>query len=560
MGDTLKLKNGNKITISLTDNPSQIRYQVYDSNDDLCMDKVSGVPISLSNRTEVMKSLKEFIPANAQKSINQELDKLKKKLQSTVVKLQQEEERRIVAEQQAHDLEIRRKVHHAEKLLKSLDNPLLYIGTIADWFSAGERVNIMLCFIAGCSQVILKNPISVIGYGESSSGKTHVEKVALSLLPDDYIIMEKQVSPSALFNRSKTDEYFYDGKIVVYGDMGGEKDHENQQETFDLMKELQSDGELTKPVSVKDESNNWVTVDLCLKGSPCLWYTTVPTNIDEQELSRAVVFTPRTDNRDIFNRRGRALSFKRGKTHDLFDEIKKKAEVIPYMVEHLKEVMSEYIVINPFFDVIAGMLHSSKFFKRDTEKYINLLETITVLNFYSNKKYTFHDGQKAVITSKDDVQLLLSLLEPYLHSIAVNIKPKSAEIYQILLNNIDEWKLVKGAEDYEFDVGITVREYFEKEENDLSMSSLRNYFSDLYRAGLLSIVGQENRANMYDVVRYDFDKLIDEVDYDQLGSDVEFELGFDIAEIIRNDTVTDGLTIHLVHEEIGGTPWEKTNT
>ena len=556
INNTLKIPNGYTIKVSLLDNPSKIHYQIFDSEKNLITNVDSGLPASMSNRSQVMKDIKNCVTEGRKiKGIDQELNKIKARLQRMVSELQGEAEYLAIQKMQEQELETRKKVHEAKKLLQTLDNPLLYIGSIIDWLTAGERINTLICFTAGCSQIILKKPISVIGYGESSSGKTYIESVALSLLPSEYVVFEKKASVPAIFNRARNDVYFYDGKIVMYGDMGGQNDRENSQESLDLMKELQTEGELSKPVSVKDESNKWTTEDLVLKGFPALWYTTVPTDIDGQELSRAIVFTPRTDNRDVFNKRGKALSFKRGRTHDLFVDVQKKSEIIPFMVSHLREVMEEYIVINPFYDIIANMLGQSKFFKRDTEKYTNLLETITVINFYQNEKYVFEDGQKAVITSKDDVQLLLSLLEPYMHSIAVNIKPKSAEIYQILLANIDEWKLYKGADESEFDVGITIREYFEKPVNDIPMSSLRRYFSDLYQAGLLSVVGSQDRANMYDIVKYDFDKLIDEVDYDKLGSDVEFELGYELAEIIRKDKVTDGLTILNKHELIGDTVW-----
>ena len=84
-----------------------------------------------------------------------------------------------------------------------------------------------------------------------------------------------------------------------------------------------------------------------------------------------------------------------------------------------------------------------------------------------NEKDTFDDGQKAVITSKNDVQLLLSLLDPYMTSIAVNVKPKSIEVYETMRENIDDWKAVNGADNDGYDergfkVGVTVADYFER--------------------------------------------------------------------------------------------------
>lgn len=557
--DTLKLRNGVQIKLSLTDNPSQIHYTIYDEDGDDIYNKVSGFPTSLTDRTDLIKTIKSHLGVN-RKDVSKELERTKKRLQKIALQLQGEAEYQAMQEQQQHELEVRKKVHQAKNILKEIENPLLYIGTIIDWFTAGERLNTLLCFTAGCSQIILKKPISVIGYGESASGKTHVERVALSLLPDDHIVIEKQVSPAALFNRAKTDTYFYDGKIVVYGDMGGQNDHENQQEAFDLMKELQSDGEISKPVSVKDETNNWVTEDLVLKGNPCLWYTTVPSNdIDSQELSRAIVFTPRMDNQMIFNSRGRALSFKKGRTYSSFEEIKTKSELVPYMIEHLRDVMEDYIIINPYFEIITNILSNSKFYKRDTEKYVNLLDTITALNFYMNPHYTFDDGTKAIITTKNDVHLLLSLLEPYRMSISHNIKPKSVEIYKELISEVEDWntlaeKLKFGAES-EWENGFTSRDYFEESKSGLSLRSVQRYFSDLYQAKLLKITDRKNNTNIYDVIETNFKEQIQEIDFDKIIERTAFELGEDIAEIIKNDVQDDRLSIAAIHEDIGRVPW-----
>ena len=551
MENSFKLRSGFTVKVDLTDNLSQIHYQIIDPSGELVFTTVDGVPASLSERGKTLKTIKEYLTDSKQ------LRKVRQKLQHIVSDLQHELEMKEVEEQQKRDFEIRKKVHRAKKILKEIENPLLYIGTIVDWLTAGERINVLLCFTAGCSQIILRKPISVIGYGESASGKTLVQEVALSFFLEEHIINEKQVSPAALFNRSKTDEYFYDGKIVCYGDMGGEKDKENQQESFDLMKELQSDGKLSKPVSVKTD-NAWETVDLELKGTPCVWYTTVPQDIDSQELSRAILFTPRTDNQDIFNKRGKALSFKRGKTYSKYEEVKELAEVIPYMVEHLRNELEDYVIINPFFDVISTMLRGSRYYKRDTEKYVNLLETITALNYYHREIYIFEDGVKGIITSSEDVSILLSLLEPYRTSIANNIKPKSAEIYKKLISKVTETEtfadsLKFGDDVEEWNAGFTTRDYFEKSGTDLSLRSVQRYFSELNQSGLLKVVGKDKSANFYDVVVTDLhDEFKDyEIDYEL----IQYELGSDIAEIIHNDFSNTHIDITDKDDRIGGTPW-----
>ena len=557
--DTFIFSSGYKVKISLTDNPLQVKYQFFNADGETIKVMENGFPTHVTDRSGLIVQIKNSINPNG-KVTKEEIQQVTLKLQKIITILQGEAEYKATQEKQDIALQIRRKSHQAEKFMQTLDNPLLYVGAISDWLTAGERINTLICFIAGCSQVILHEPISVIGYGESSSGKTFVQIVALGLLPDEFIIFEKQVSPAALFNRSRQDKFYYDGKIVTYGDMGGQNDRDNMQEALDLMKELQTEGKLCKPVSVMGADNKWGVEDLELEGRPAPWYTTVPADIDGQELSRAILYSPRTDNRNIFNKRGRALSLKRGRTSTKFEEIEKESEIIPYMVLHLREVMEEYIVIDPFYDIIANILDESKFYKRDTEKYLNLLNAITAINFYHNKKVQFEDGQKAVITSKNDVQLLLSLLESYMPSIALTIKPKSVEIYDVLRENIDGWKLIKGADNDGYDsggflVGITVADYFEHSDKTIPLSSLHKYFKDLRDAGLLTVVGKENRANMYDIVEYDFHEAIHDLDFDEIVENVEYELGSEIADIVRADVVDTDLNISNSHDLVEEAPW-----
>ena len=551
-----KFNSGYSIEISLTSNPSTCKYRFYTDTNELMSEITDVLPLSLKPKGQVMMEIKLCIdPLNSLKSniLKSEMMKAKKELQSIANSLRGELDVELAREQQAKDLNERRKIKTAKEKLEALDQPLLYIGSIIDWLTAGERINTLICFCAFSSQIILKHPISVIGYGESSSGKTFVGNVALSLIPQKYVIDEKTITQSALFNRAKDDPHFYDGKIVSYGDMGGQKDRENQQEVLDLMKELQSDGKLTKPLSVKDERGNWVTEDLHLIGKPCLFYSTVPVHIDEQELSRSIVYSPRVDNREEFNKMKKMLSLKMGVSYNRYKDILEKAEIIPYMVEHLRKVMENVVIINPYIDIVLNFLQQSKFYKRDSEKYFNLLNTITAINYYNNPKWTMDDGTKAVITSKNDVELFRSLLAPYLSSIAINIKPQSAEIYRNIKDNIDSWKWEDNSDEYK--EGITARDYFEKLRPPMSLRNLRRHFSELYQEGLLNIVGSDGKANIYDLGnRYSYDKT-DLLDEKEIYEFVMYELGSEVADIVQNDLLTSALSIMNQHREIEEAPW-----
>lgn len=559
--DTIKLESEYVISLKLTSNPVTCNYIFKNPIGEIIGDYVDVLPASLSQRGNIVKQLKICIDPHSRlnkKNLHQESEKLRTELHKMYQVMRGEKEQSDMQEAQDEALRHRKEVRRAKQVLKNIRQPLIYIASIADWLTAGERINTVYCFCAYCSQVLLHNPISVIGIGDASSGKTYVEETALSLIPEKYIVNETGgASPAAFFNRAKEDPFFYDGKIVTYGDMGGRNDRENAADTMAFMKELQSEGYLKKPVSIRDENNNWVTEELELKGRCSLTYTTVPTLIDSQELSRSIVFSPRINNRDVFNKRSKFLSFGIGKTHERYEKIMEEVKLIPYMVECLREEIKDYTVLNPYLDVVLKFLQSSKYYKRDKDKYFGLMNAITVINFYQNPKYEFKDGTKILITSKDDVMLFVTLLKPYLISIALNVSPKAGEVYNHIVENMDKWKYSE--ENEKFLAGITARFYFEHQGDDkLSYQSVRKYFQELYGSGLLTIVGSEGRANVYEVNTFAYESTIEEL-FDTIEEDFEFireELGKDVAEIIQNDELTYKLDIHNQHLKVERPPWQ----
>lgn len=260
-------------------------------------------PATLSSQSNVARQFKQIVNPKGDlkpRQVNNQFSELKQLLQLNYENELSVIEQEMADKKQAEQEKDASKLKEAITKLQSLDCPLIYIGSIVEWFTAGERNNILYAFTVYAGQVILQNPVSVICLGEASSGKSHIQETALKLIPKRFVVNEKKITEAALFNRAKKDKYFYDGKIVNYGDMGGSNDHEFMEESKNLMKELQSDGFLNKPLNISDGEGGWDVKDLELVGRPCLTYTTVPNHyFDDQEMSRSIFITPRMDNQDI---------------------------------------------------------------------------------------------------------------------------------------------------------------------------------------------------------------------------------------------------------------------
>lgn len=513
----------------------------------ILVSKLEGkTPLELTENSTIGKEIKKHIdPDNAynKTKITNIFGKLKVLLNNFVDEFVEIET--AVQKQNEEDELAQNKQTYEEglNLFETKDNPLLYIASLTDWYTAGERINTMITFLCYCSQVILKNPISVIGLGEGSSGKTFVENTALSMIPPEFVIYEKKPTLPAMFRRAESNPYYYDGKIVVYGDMGGSSDQDEVEETKNLLKELQTDGHLVRPITIKVDGE-FEVVDLVLKGFPCLTYTTVPNyDFDSQELSRSFIFTPRTDNRKIFNAQKSCLELKGSKTEQIYQSMLNLKSCIQSMVLGLRYKFSDIIIVNPYSESILKFIGESEFYKRDYDKYNGILKVITAFNSIGRPVFKVNN-QNVIFTQPEDIQYFVSLFSTYKASITHNLSKKATEIYKDIIEQDGEWDYQPDTKFEEaLDFGFTVNDYYEKGNVHLNKRSLQRYFSELNREGYLKVVGKSSRSNMYALMSTSSDAA----DWTNLFSlseftvkHLEYEYPENIVEsIILNDNVFD---------------------
>ena len=542
-------------------NPDKVTYVFKNRYGNKIGEHVNRLPATLSPQSNVARQCKQIMNQKGKtdpKMLNSQFEEVKQLLQLNYENELSSIEQEIADRKQAEKEKDIIKSKEAITKLQSLDYPLIYIGSIVEWFTAGERNNILYAFTVYAGQVILKNPVSVICLGEASSGKSHIQETALRLIPKKFIVNEKKITEAALFNRAKKDRYFYDGKIVNYGDMGGANDHEFMEESKNLMKELQSDGFLNKPLNIPDGEGGWEVKDLKLEGRPCLTYTTVPNhNFDEQEMSRSIFITPRMDNKEIFNRRNRLLEFKHGRSYNTLKKYENEAELVPYMLLHLKEVFKDIAIINPYVYFVIDFLKNSAFYKRDFDKFNGILKTMTALNYYNHEVHDV-DGKKVILTNIADVQQFMSLLNPYKESISANLAQKAVDVLNDIRNNIDEWKMQK--ERVMPGMGITTSEYFQLQNLELSLDSVRKYMYALKNQGFLQITERFNNFNIYDLanseiahISYDL-KHID----DSVYEDIRYEIGEWVVDLMNEDKFVEGLSVMNFDSEVEKPVWVKT--
>lgn len=534
-------------------------YILKDSNGNDAAKEKGTEPLMIGESSKVGKVIKKHIDPNNRLSkiaLGDEFEATKQALneryQLHQISQEREEEEQRLSNKKEHEANL----NAARELLESKDQPLIYVASLVSWITAGERSNIILAFIAYASQVILRNPINVVILGEGGSGKTHLETAALSLIPDEFVIKEKKTTDAAFFDRGLENPYCYDGKIVSFGDLGGESSQDFVMEIKDLLKELQSDGYLSKTMIGKDEEGERMRVQMELFGNPCTTYTTVPGHsFDDQEMSRSIFITPRMDNKDVFHAMKRMLEFHGGRTYKQYESYCKELDIVKYIVYLLRERMDTVIIDNPYTESIIKFLGESEYFKRDFDKYNGILKTITAINGYNRATFNM-DGQDVLYTSLNDIKLFMSLLSAYHESISVNISPKSAEVLDDLRGNVEDWIVKKRINEMGT---FMVNDYLELSNTHLSKKSLQTYFGELNRTGFIKVVGKEGRANVYQIsgrVSDDLEEDLLKLSEDQLQM-IEWEIGPTAKSFILEDIVMDELDIHLQDKDVEVPGWDR---
>ena len=511
-------------------------------------------PLSITRQMNLGRTLFEKVGED-----NDQFIALKKALHSYYESYQKIHEAILEEKREQEEQDWRRAIHDAMTGYENFDDFLIWLGCKIEWLTAGERVNIMIAFLTFCSQVILRNPISLIGLGEGSSGKNHVSDIALLLIPKKYVIYEKNPTLASMFRRSEEDPHYYDGKIVVYGDMGDDNDQEEIKNTKRILKELQTDGYLNKPVTAKVDGE-FTVINLELIGTPCLHYQTVPNyDFDDQELSRSILYTPRMDNRYEFNLMSTYLEFKGGKSYkehkDTYDYLKEK---IPFVVEGLREKFTDVIIVNPYFDVIIDFVGDNEYYKRDLNKYNSILKVITAFNS-NNREIHNINGQKIMFTNKYDVALFVTLFEQYNESIQANLSLKAVEILNDIKSNIDDWCYRDDKDDtFEFDLGITTARYMEIGNVKVSKRSIQRYFKELNSKGYLQVVGTINRSNVYNLTKQKIHSIDSVQDLKKsTKSIIADEYGEEILQYIKADNSNDQAHILSQHELVPKPKWQQ---
>jgi DNA primase len=232
----------------------------------------------------------------------------------------------------------------------------------------GERTNKIVGYLAAISRK-LERPLGVVIQSSSAAGKTTLLDAVLAFVPD-----EERVKYSAMTGQS----LFYMGETNLKHKALAIVEEEGASRASYALKLLQSEGELTIASTGKDPTTgNLITQQYRVEGPVALLLTTTARDLDEELLNRCLLLAV-----DESREQTRSIHRLQRERRTLEGIAAKRArEQVRALQQNAQRLLRPLEVFNPYVRYLTFGDQTTRL-RRDHEKYLTLIDTITLLHQY----------------------------------------------------------------------------------------------------------------------------------------------------------------------------------
>jgi len=263
--------------------------------------------------------------------------------------------------------------------LDLLRAPDLFARILADFEACGmvgESNNKLVGYLAAVSR-LLAHPLAVVVQSSSAAGKSSLMDAILAMMPE-----EERIKYSAMTGQS----LFYMGETNLQHKILAIVEEEGASKASYALKLLQSEGELTIASTGKDPATgNLTTQQYKVTGPVMIFLTTTAIEIDEELLNRCLVLSVDEDREQTraihrLQRQKRTLA---GLTAQ-----HEKTRLLT-LHQNAQRLLRPLAVVNPYADQLTFLDDRTRT-RRDHEKYLTLIDAITLLHQHQRPLKTMH--------------------------------------------------------------------------------------------------------------------------------------------------------------------------
>jgi DNA primase len=269
--------------------------------------------------------------------------------------------------------------------LDLLNAPDLPARILADFEAAGvvgESTNKLVGYLAAVSRK-LDRPLAVVIQSSSAAGKSSLMDAILSFVPE-----EERIQYSAMTGQS----LFYMGQTNLKHKILAIAEEEGASRASYALKLLQSEGELTIASTGTDPATgNLITQEYRVEGPMSLFMTTTAIDIDEELMNRCLVLSV-DEHRD----QTRAIhQLQRARRTLAGLQKKHEKQAILTVHKNAQRLLRSLAIVNPYADQLTFLDDRTRT-RRDHDKYLTLIDTITLLHQHQRQIKTVQVNGKAV--------------------------------------------------------------------------------------------------------------------------------------------------------------------
>ncbi len=386
-----------------------------------------------------------------------------------------------------------------QELLKILRRPNLmhYINELIGRTGVvGEEKNRLIMWTVFTSR-LTGNPLHIICLGASGTGKTYLQERIAELIPKQHKVSFTASTENALYYVGKTD---LKHKLVLIEDMDGAST------ILYTLRELQSKGQISKFVPLKDSKGNMKTILLEVEGPICLSGTTTKEKLYEDNANRCLLIY--LDNSSI--QQNNIMDYQR-KSHAGTNN-KAQEEATKELLQDLQLMFRKITVVNPFAEklIIPGTVFKPL---RTNAHYLQFIEAVTFVHQYQREIKTDAQGNPYIVTTLEDIELANELLKEVLLA-------KSDELTKACRDFLEELKAILQKEKKQSFFRSDVRNW-----TRINPDNLRYYLSQLNKYGYIKIVGGNKYKTGFEY------EITDKEEYTRLSHSVQTALDKALQEL-----------------------------
>jgi DNA primase len=288
----------------------------------------------------------------------------------------------------------------------------------------GEQTNRLAAYLA-CTSRKLNRPLAVIIQSTSAAEKSTLMEAVLAMFPE-----EERVKYSAMTGQS----LYYLGETNLQHKILAIVEEEGAEKASYALKLLQSEGELTIASTGKDATTGRMeTQEYHVEGPVMIFLTTTAIDIDEELQNRCLTLTvdeskEQTARIHQLQREARTLEGLRRK---------KRKDKVLNLLRNVQRLLEPVQVINDWSEQLTFTSDQTRT-RRDHEKYLGLIETITLLHQHQRPKKSDDIAGEYIPTTLEDIELANQLAPKLLGHSLDDLPPQSRRLLDLIKELVRE--------------------------------------------------------------------------------------------------------------------------